>query len=165
MMPSIRVKNRQAACEQFAAANGWRCGKHFDLDLLIRNKANHGSNYYASYGEHPQFCDHPEYFRVAGKPIAIVAHNYEYDVMGLRKVIAALGGALVLHEPPACKAASWYYPFNALPMCVTRPDVRKVVWPTHEEMSATAAAYFTEETRQRQADKRWAERNLPCPWA
>jgi hypothetical protein len=90
---------------------------------------------------HLNACDHPEYFRVAGKPIAIVAHNYELDVDGLRRLVSDLNGALVLHEPPAGKAAAWYFPGHALPMCLTRPDITEIVWPTDEEMAATVVAY------------------------
>jgi hypothetical protein len=109
--------------------------------LLIRNKANHGRRDLDKYGYHLNASDHPEYFRVAGKPIAIVAHNYELDVDGLRRLVSDLNGALVLHEPPAGKAASWYFPGHALPMCLTRPDITEIVWPTDEEMAATVVAY------------------------
>jgi hypothetical protein len=119
----VRLQNYLIASKRFAAANGWRYGKHFGLDLLIRNKAFHGPGHYDNYGCHLNASDHPEYFRAAGKPIAIVAHNYEMDVDGLRKLISDLNGALVLHEPPAGKAASWYFPGHALPMCLTRPDI------------------------------------------
>jgi hypothetical protein len=138
---NVRFQHQLIASKRFAAANGWRCGKHFSLDLLIRNKANHGRRDLDKYGYHLNACDHPEYFRVAGKPIAIVAHNYESDVDGLRRLVSDLNGALVLHEPSAGKAASWYFPGHALPMCLTRPDITEIVWPTDEEMAATVAAY------------------------
>jgi len=109
--------------------------------LLIRNKAHRGRRHFDNYGYHLNASDHPEYFRVSGKPIAIVAHNYEMDVDGLRRLVRDLNGALVLHEPPAGKAASWYFPGHALPMCLTLPDISEIIWPTDEEMTATAAAY------------------------
>jgi hypothetical protein len=138
---NVRFQNQLIASKRFAAANGWRRGKHFSLDLLIRNKANHGRCDLDKYGYHWNASDHPEYFRIAGKPIAIVAHNYGLDVDGLRRLISDLNGALLLHEPPAGKAASWYFPGHALPMCLTRPDITEIVWPTDEEMAATVAAY------------------------
>jgi hypothetical protein len=95
MTVNVRFQNQLIASKRFAAANGWRCGKHFSLDLLIRNKANHGSRDFDNYGYHLNASDHPEYFRIADKPIAIVAHNYEMDVDGLRRLINDLNGALM----------------------------------------------------------------------
>src|ERR1700733_3867580 len=141
MTVNVRFQNQLIASKRVAAANGWRCGKHFSLDLLIRNKANCGRRHFDNYGYHLNASDHPEYFRAAGKPIAIVAHNYELDVDGLRRLVSDFNGALVLHEPPAGKAASWYFPGHALPMCLTRPDITEIVWPTEEEMAATITAY------------------------
>ena len=83
---NVWFQHQLIASKRFAAANGWRCGKHFCLELLIRNKANYGRRDLDKYGYHLNACDHPEYFRVAGKPIAIVAHNYELDVDGLRRL-------------------------------------------------------------------------------
>ena len=71
--------------KRFASANGWRRGKRFSLDLLIRN-SHLDRRHLDKYGYHLNASDHSEYFRVAGKPIAIVAHNYEMDVEGATRL-------------------------------------------------------------------------------
>jgi hypothetical protein len=129
---NVRFQNQLIASKRFAAANGWRCGEYFGLDLLIRSKSNHGHRDFDKYGYHLNASDHPEYLRIAGKLMAIVAHSYAMDVDGLRRLVSDLNGALVLHQPPAGKAASWYFPGHALPMCLTRPDITEIVWPTNE---------------------------------
>jgi hypothetical protein len=138
---NVRFEIQLSASNRFAAANGWRRGKHFSLDVLIRIKPNRRRYDFYNYGYHLNASDHPEYFYVADEPIAIVAHNYEMDIDGLRRLVRDLNGALLLHEPPAGKAASWYFPGHALPMCLTRPDLTELVWPSDEEMTATMAAY------------------------
>jgi hypothetical protein len=49
---NVRFQHQLIASNRFAAANGWRCGKHFSLDLLIRNKASHGRRELDKYGYH-----------------------------------------------------------------------------------------------------------------
>jgi hypothetical protein len=147
---NIMRQNHIVACQHFAAANGWRCGAPFSLDLLIRAKLHNGGDYYANYNwQQPDGCDHAEYYRIGGKPVALVAHNYPRTEEHLRQLIDDLAGRLVLHLPKAGKAASWYYPYSTLPMCLTRPDITDIVWPTHRQMAATAAAYFAEQGRSR----------------
>ena len=140
---NVRFQNQLIASKRFAAANGWRCGRYFSLDLLIRNNANHGRRDWDA-------SDHPEYFSVAGKPIAIVAHNYGLDVDGLRKLVGDLNGALLLNEPPAGKAASWYFPGHALPMCLTRPDITEIVCPTDERWPRRSPHTLLPRVRNRQ---------------
>jgi hypothetical protein len=147
---NIMRQNHIVARQHFAVANGWRCGAPFNFDLLIRNKANHGGDYYANYSwQQPDACDHVEYYRIGGRPVAIIAHNYPRTEERLRQLIDGLAGRLVLHVPAAGKAASWHYPDGCLPMALTRPDIIDIVWPTHRQMAATAATYFTERDRSR----------------
>jgi hypothetical protein len=142
-------QNQYAASQRFAVANGWRCGAPFSLDLLIRAKLHNGSDWRSNHWQQPEACDHVQYYRIGGKPVALVAHNYQTTEEHLRQLIDELAGRLVLHVPAAGKAASWYYPNGTLPMVLTRPDITDIVWPTHRQMAATAAAYFAERDRSR----------------
>jgi hypothetical protein len=144
----------ERARNQFAAANGWKVGKFFSLDQLIRNKKNTGSsNSPRALGlRDSRMADHPEFFRLNGYPVALLGHSYRGGgagyIDGMKEMAARFAGQLVLHIPPAGTAASWYYPGGALPMLLTRPDVTKIVWPTEQEMTAMAAAYGDECSRQ-----------------
>jgi hypothetical protein len=145
------------ARNQFAAANGWKVGKSFGIDQLIRKKKSTGSsNHLFMRNMSNGAADHPEHFRRDGYPMALLGHNYPGDrghyIDGVKDLAAGLDGKLVLHIPPAGKAASWYYPGGTLPMLLTRPDITEIVWPTDEEMAAMAAAY-AEECQRRIADK------------
>jgi hypothetical protein len=148
------------ARERFAKANGWRFSRSpFTIDALIYGKYSGGmSDREAGYNDGTPF-DHSEYFRwpkvIGGRPAAIMGHNYHDG--DLRKLMDKLGGKLVLHIPPAGKAASWYYPGGTLPMCATRPDVR-VIWPTELEMADIAAAYAEEVEQRSRADRSYCER-------
>src|SRR4051812_41067755 len=123
------------ARKRFATANGWRCSKsHFTIDALINGKYSGGkSDREAGYDIGAMTFDHGEWYRwpktMGGRPAAIMAHNYDGPHGSLGKFVDKLSGALVLHVPPAGKAASWYYPGSTWPMCVTRPGI-EVVWPT-----------------------------------
>ena len=149
------------ARERFAAANGWRYSRSFfTIDAFINGKYSGGMNDKdAGYDIGVTTFDHPEYYRwpkvFGGRPVAIMGHNYHDG--DLRKLIDKLAGALVLHVPPAGKAASWYYPGGTLPMCATRPSIR-VVWPTEPEMADIATAYAEEEERRRRAERYAQER-------
>jgi hypothetical protein len=137
------------ARNQFAAANGWKVGKSFGLDQLIRNKKSTGSsNHLYTLNMFSGAADHPEYFRRDGYPMALLGHNYPgtrgHYIDGVRDLVAGLDGKLILHIPPAGNAASWYYPGGTLPMLLTRPDITEIVWPTDEQMAAMAAAYAEE---------------------
>jgi len=144
----------EIARNRFAEANGWRyTWRAFGLDALIRGM-HHGGKYdrrwiEALAREHgrehgygaPLPFDHRESFRADGRPVAILAHNYEdWDTDRMRWLVADLGDQLVLHEPPAGKAASWYFPGGTLPQCITRPGC-SVVWPSASEMAEFAATY------------------------
>jgi hypothetical protein len=161
----------QTARERFAEANGWRYSKsRFTLDALMRGIYSGGkSDREAGYitGSAPSMpFDHGEYFRLprsaGSRPVAIMGHNYPGVDNQLRKLVAQIGGYLVLHEPPAGKAASWYYPGGTLPMCVTRLGF-EVVWPTEAEMVENAADYAAEIERRsaqdRAQDRYYAERS------
>lgn len=132
--------NHVAARDKFAAANGWKASDSslISFDLLASGKKHDGGKAYS----HPPHCDHPDYFRKDGYPVAIVAHNYEHDAPRLRALIDGRDD-LCLHVPEFGNVASWYFPFHALPMAIVRPGV-EIVWPTDEEMTATAATYFEE---------------------
>jgi hypothetical protein len=137
------------ARNQFAAANGWKVGKFFSLDQLIRKKKNTGSsNDPHVIGLRDMVADHPEHFRLNGYPVALLGHNYRGTsgryIDGIKDTVARFAGQIVLHIPPAGNAASWYYPGGTLPMLLTRPDITEIVWPTDEEMAAMAAAYAEE---------------------
>jgi hypothetical protein len=140
------------AREQFAAANGWKIGKSFGLDQLIRKKKNTGSsNRLYTMNMFSGAADHPEHFRRDGYPMALLGHNYPgnrgHYIDGVRDLVAGYVGQLVLHIPPAGNAASWYCPGGMLPMLLTRPDITEIVWPTDEQMAAMAAAYADEVKR------------------
>jgi hypothetical protein len=153
------------ACARFAAANAWRVAKHcFSVDVLAAGRA-----YDRSYS-HPVGFDHAEFYRDANGRFstAIVAHNYDPSEEAARQL--AEGYDLVVHLPPAGRAASWYYPGHTLPICVTRPGVT-VVWPTPEEMVTNAAdhaAYWEKIRASNEAVSRWRrerkEAALPNPW-
>jgi hypothetical protein len=151
------------ARDRFAEANGWRHSRsHFTLDALIKGMMHGGRQDRELIGDlHWRPLNHRESFRLPAsqgvRPVAIMAHNYEDGADELRKLVADLAGALVLHEAPAGKAASWYLPGGTLPMVVTRPGA-VVVWPTLEEMADIAAAYAAEVEGQAAADLNW--RNL-----
>jgi peptidoglycan/xylan/chitin deacetylase (PgdA/CDA1 family) len=141
------------ARERFAAANNWRYSRGFTIDACINGKYSGGMNDRdAGYEIGLTTFDHPEYYRwpkaFGGRPAAIMGHNYHDG--DLRKLIDKLAGALVLHVPPAGKAASWYYPGGTLPMCATQPGVR-VVWPTESEMADMAAAHAEEQEQRDRA--------------
>jgi hypothetical protein len=121
----------QAADKRFAQANGWRVSKAFDLELLISGKQHGG---WHSYNPLSTIFDHPNFFRADRRPVAIVAHNYPGAIEQLRAKIAAVEG-LILHEPSTGgMQVSWYYPGGTLPMCITRPDVSAVVWPSEDDL-------------------------------
>ena len=132
---------------RFAKANGWKICNCFSLDKLEHNRRHRSRGvrfnpeYYEDYVR-PSCLDHPEYYCTSDSrrlPVAIMAHDYDGADEQLRKFIHGIAG-LVIHEPAAGKAASWYYPGATLPMCITRPDAQTIVWPTPEEMAATMAA-------------------------
>jgi hypothetical protein len=165
MITNITERNRQLNCARFATANGWKVGKDFNVDLLISGRMHCGGDYYGNTGEYDHsLTDHPEYFRLGRYPVAIVGHNYVRDdpayVDHLKRSFAArFDGQLVLHIPPAGKAASWYYPGGTLPMCLTRPDLTCVVWPNDQEMAATAAAHAASSDADHRYNMREIERS------
>ncbi|UFX45225.1 hypothetical protein HAP47_0000335 [Bradyrhizobium sp. 41S5] len=150
------------AVERFAKANGWHVGKQFGFALLSRNRAHYGRSHDREPWQRPPYCDHADYFRLGRSPVAIVAHNYVGDAYNLPRHVEKLnegtvaewwmqprggggfkytGSKLVVHVPPAGKAASWYFPLGTLPMCVTRDDIKQVIWPTAKEMAEMTEAY------------------------
>jgi hypothetical protein len=160
---NIMAKYRMSAAERFAKANGWSIGKQFSINLLISGRTNNGGNYYDSGQFDRSLIDHPEYFKVGRRPVAIAAHNYDGSAPGcadhLRAAVATrFAGQLVLHIPAAGKAASWYYPGGTMPMVLTRPDVKEIVWPTEEEMADMAAAYAEANAINR---RKWATAQSP----
>jgi hypothetical protein len=147
-MTSIMRHNHKTALDRFAAANGWKTTDAiFSFDTLISEKKHDGGRTWS----HPLHCGHPEYFKVNGYPVAIMAHNYPGEDDNLRRDIDELDGDLWLQTPECGRVASWYYPFHTLPMCVTRPGV-SIIWPTDHEMALTAEAYFIERAAERERD-------------
>jgi hypothetical protein len=152
-MTSIMSHNNIVACDKFAAANGWKASDRvISLELLASGKKHDGGRTYS----HPLHFDHAEYFRKDGWPVAVMAHNYPGQIEQLRNWFAAEtlradddDHKLVLHEPYQGMGLSWYYPFHSLPMCVTRCDVKSIVWPSDEDAARYAVAYFEERERER----------------
>jgi hypothetical protein len=164
----VPVEKILTPVESFAEANGWKVGAPFNLDLLASGKKHHGGDNSAksASGLMPWF-DHPEFFRISGRPVAIVAHNYVGRDEKLREYVAERRRTFVLHEPPAGHAASWYLPGEALPQGVTRPDITSIVWPTPKQMVATAAAHAEEQARiqtDRERRRERREQHQPDPW-
>jgi hypothetical protein len=122
--------------QRFADANSWRSSKWFSLDLLIRNKMHDGNSLQSIWGHRNlgRMFDHPNFFRRNRRPVAIVVHNYPGTVEQLRLFMKGRDD-LILHEPEAGPKVSWYYAGSAWPMCVTRPDVKEVVWPTAADVA------------------------------
>jgi hypothetical protein len=136
----------------FADANGWRVAGHgFSLEVFARNGMRGGWNYSTAINP----VDHVEHYRKDRRAVAIVGHNYdgEYGThYGIENITAyAAEHGLIVHVPPAGKAASWYYPNGTIPLVVTRPGTA-IVWPTAGQMTATAQAYADYATRSRE---RW----------
>jgi hypothetical protein len=137
---NIMEHNCLLARGQFAQANGWEIRREFCIDVLAKNKVR-------GYGNYDRLLiDHPDFFKLGRYPVAIVSHNYNGSAPGsaghLRESVATtFAGRLVLHVPPAGKDASWYYPGITLPMCLTRPDMKEIVWPTEQQMAKTSAEF------------------------
>ena len=163
MVTHIMGQNQIEARAHFASLNGWKVGKSFDLILLMNNKAHDGGvrgcriEFEQFGGYHTDGCDHAEYFRIGGKPMAIVGHNYPGQIEATRKGIAEIfKGRLKLHEPEAGMGVSWYYPFGALPMCITRPDIEHVRWPSYEDCARYALTYHENARAEYEASEFWS---------
>jgi hypothetical protein len=119
---------------QFAAANGWKVGRDFTLDQLIRNSSRRTKEHYFDYLPE-EFFDHPTFFVADRKPVAIVVHNYSDPE---KTAVYLHDRALRLHVPEAGKKLSWYYVGGTWPMCVTRSDISEVIRPTEAELAPLA---------------------------
>jgi hypothetical protein len=180
MMNKRQVK--QEAAQQFAEANGWRVGNPFNRYRLAGVRWTDFT--YCSSARYATLGDHAEYFWKDRRPAAIVAHNYpagngddgtpflgraltgkepelevlpgggnHYGVADIAREAGKLG--LVTHVAPAGAAASWYYPNWTLLLVVTRPGI-EVVWPTSQQMVATAMLWAIRDyhARRKQAEAR-----------
>lgn len=137
------------ARQWFADANGWRIAGHsFSLATLARNGVHGGCDYNGH-----NVVDHPEYYRKDRRAVAIVGHNYHgdcgthYGTENITRLAATYG--LIVHVAPAGKAASWYYPNATMLLIITRPGIA-IVWPTDEQMAASATAHAEYVARSRE---------------
>jgi len=157
------------ARQQFANANGWSFGRGFSLRALANNMMHGGWG-----GCSDSVGDHAEHYRKDRRAVALVAHNYpassyedceqfygrvltgtesdlapntsddHYGVSGIARKVGQWG--LVTHVAPAGRAASWYYPNHSILIVVTRPGV-EIIWPTPQQMVATAMSWAIDHER------------------
>jgi hypothetical protein len=117
---------KKQARAEFASRLGWRHldRKHFSLDQLRTGRARMRVEDYGNGGYLSDGCvDHPEYFKLDGKPIGIVSHTY----YPLGKCVEyAKAERLQLNVIPT----SWYLPGRCLAFLLTRlepqPETRSL---------------------------------------
>lgn len=129
---------RFVACSAWAALNGWKRGRGFTVDALVRNMPHGGKGFPGwLHGEEIDFFDHADWFRLPTNPyraVAICAHLY--DSADKARAWAASRG-LTMHMPPVPNA-SWYFPGACTMVCYTRPETT-VLWLPEQSDTRWAA--------------------------
>lgn len=106
---------RKMLAATFGERHGWTVGKAFDV---WRFKPYHYR--LPNYGTYPPILDHPYFYWAGDKPVAVVAHIYDYYERNCKEVerFAADHGLTV----QCCEDfPSWWYPGNSVLVVITKP--------------------------------------------
>jgi hypothetical protein len=102
---------RDRAAREFASSRGWtfHARRSFTLEKLRDERANWSGDGYGLGST----LDHPDYFWLGRKPIALVSHTYT-------QLGRCLGWADAKQLHAELLPASWYYPAGATAVLYTR---------------------------------------------